>query len=68
LPSVQHGGFGVVTFTDTHVEAHRWVESRTIQEARVKWLPNHWTLWVPGNKDLEWLKDHASVKRPETGP
>jgi prepilin-type N-terminal cleavage/methylation domain-containing protein len=65
LPSVQHDGFGVLSFTDGHVEAHKWVEPRTIQESKLAWNPNHWTLWLPGNRDLLWLQERASVLRPE---
>jgi len=65
LPSVQHDRFGVVSFADTHVEAHKWVEPRTVQESKPNWIPNHWTLYLPGNRDLMWLQEHASVLRPE---
>lgn len=63
LPSVQHDGRGTVSFVDGHIEIRRWVEPLTIAEARKPWNPNHWTLWVPGNRDLEWLQAHASVPR-----
>ena len=65
LPSVQHAGHGNVTFVDGHVEDHRWVEERTRTEASVPWNPNHWTLWVPGNRDLLWLQEHASVAQSD---
>jgi prepilin-type N-terminal cleavage/methylation domain-containing protein len=65
LPSVQHDRFGVLSFTDGHVEAHRWVEAGTIRESKPNWIPNHWTLWLPGNRDLMWLQERASVLRPE---
>jgi len=65
LPSVQHGRQGTVAFADGHVEIHRWVEDRTVTEATPLWNPNHWTLWVPGNRDLRWLQDHASIMRPD---
>ena len=64
LPSIQHGGRGAVAFGDGHVETRRWIESRTLTEAALPWNPNHWTLWDPGNRDLEWLQDHATVPRP----
>ncbi len=64
LPSVQHGGSGPVAFADGHVETHKWVEADTRREAEQKWIPNHWTIYLQGNKDLQWLKDHASVKAP----
>jgi len=65
LPSVQHGRQGTVGFADGHVETHRWVEDRTVAEATPLWNPNHWTLWLPGNRDLAWLQEHASVLRAD---
>jgi len=64
LPSVQHGRRGTVAFGDGHIEIRRWVEDRTAAEAALAWNPNHWTLWVPGNRDLLWLQDHATIPRP----
>lgn len=64
LPGPQHGGSGAVSFADGHVSMHKWVEERTIREAEVPWIPNHWTLWLKGNRDLGWLMEHASVARP----
>jgi prepilin-type processing-associated H-X9-DG protein len=68
LPARQHDGRGVLSFADGHVEPHRWVEALTAEEAAKPWNPNHWTLWVPGNRDLEWLQAHASVLREDAGP
>jgi prepilin-type processing-associated H-X9-DG protein len=65
LPSIQHGRQGTVAFADGHVEIHRWAEDRTVTEASLPWNPNHWTLWVPGNRDLGWLQERASVLRPD---
>ncbi len=64
LPSAEHDHGGVVSFTDTHVEYHRWVEPRTITESSPNWIPNHWTLWLPANRDLQWLQARASVLLP----
>lgn len=63
LPSTGHNGRGILSFTDGHVEAHKWVEPRTVEEARAPWIANHWTLWLPGNRDLAWLQEHATVPR-----
>jgi prepilin-type N-terminal cleavage/methylation domain-containing protein/prepilin-type processing-associated H-X9-DG protein len=65
LPARQHNGQGPLSFADGHVESHRWLEARTVQEADKPWNPDHWTLWVPGNRDLQWLQSHASVLRPD---
>jgi prepilin-type N-terminal cleavage/methylation domain-containing protein len=61
LPSVQHGRSGVLTFADGHVGAHRWIDPTTTQLAKENWIPDHISLQFPGNPDLEWLKEHASV-------
>jgi prepilin-type N-terminal cleavage/methylation domain-containing protein/prepilin-type processing-associated H-X9-DG protein len=63
FPSAQHDLGGVVTFADGHVEAHRWVEPNTVQKARtVEWISDHFN-FEPGNRDLKWLQDHASVRK-----
>lgn len=64
LPGTQHGRRGAVSFADGHAAMHKWVEPRTIEEAEVPWIPNHWTLWLKGNNDLGWLMEHASAPRP----
>ena len=61
LPSTQHGLAGVVSFADGHVEIHKWIDPVTTQLAREKWIPNHISLQFPNNRDLDWLKEHASV-------
>ena len=63
MPSAQHQNSGVVTFADGHVEGHRWVETETIHEAKtIEWLSNHFFI-RPGNRDLKWLQDHATVRK-----
>ncbi len=61
LPSTQHGSAGVVSFADGHVQSHKWIDPTTTQLAREKWIPNHISLQFPNNRDLDWLKEHASV-------
>ena len=61
MPSAQHERSGVVTFADGHTERHRWTEPATIEEAlTIEWLSNHF-YFRPGNADLKWLRDHASI-------
>jgi prepilin-type N-terminal cleavage/methylation domain-containing protein len=63
IPSAQHQNIGVVTFADGHVEGHRWVETETILESKsAEWLSNHFFI-RPGNRDLKWLQEHASVRK-----
>jgi prepilin-type N-terminal cleavage/methylation domain-containing protein/prepilin-type processing-associated H-X9-DG protein len=66
LPSVQHGGGGTASFADGHVDFHEWRDPDTTKTARDKWIPNHFTIQVPRNQDLRWLKERASS--PKSGP
>jgi len=63
LPSAQHDKTGVVTFADGHIEGHRWVEERTVQKAlTTQWITDHFN-FEPGNRDLKWLQEHATVRK-----
>ena len=63
LPSAQHDRGGVVTFADGHIEGHRWVEQKTLQKAlNTQWITDHFN-FEPGNRDLKWLSEHASVRK-----
>lgn len=57
-PLTYHGMSGAVTFADSHVEMHRWVDNRTIigptSFAGVQ--------TQSGSLDLEWLALHASAR------
>lgn len=61
LPSANHRGTGPLSFADGHVDTHRWRDNASIARARENWLPDHFSLTFPGNQDLAWLKDRASV-------
>jgi prepilin-type N-terminal cleavage/methylation domain-containing protein len=65
IPSTEHQKSGVVSFTDGHVENHPWQDADTLDYSRLKWNPNHWTIWVPKNRDLHWIQDHATVRLPD---
>ena len=43
LPATRHGGAGVLSFADGHVETWRWLEPNTIQIAQL----NDWTVLKP---------------------
>ena len=68
LPSVQHAGFGTLSYADGHVEARKWKDPETTQLARQKWIPDHLSLQYPGNVDLPWIRERASVRLPEESP
>lgn len=63
LPSFQHGTRGAVAFADGHVDTRQWIDPRTRQEALAEWIPDHWTLYHAGSRDLRWLQEHATVDR-----
>jgi prepilin-type processing-associated H-X9-DG protein len=56
-PASGHGGKGVVSFSDGHVEKHKWNDKRT-RKNNVKGILAHWD-WSPGNEDIEWLRNHT---------
>ena len=62
-PSVEHNNVGVVSFVDGHVETHKWVEPATIAAAQGNWLMDHVSVFMPGNRDLDWLREHASAHK-----
>ncbi len=61
LPSVQHKRSGTLSFVDGHVETRRWRAAETVKLARDNWIPNHIALQFPGNEDLRWLEQRASI-------
>jgi prepilin-type N-terminal cleavage/methylation domain-containing protein/prepilin-type processing-associated H-X9-DG protein len=65
LPASQHAKVGTFSFADGHVDSHKWKSADTIALAREKWIPNHLALQFPGNVDLRWIQERASVLRVE---
>lgn len=57
-PTTSHDGAGTLSFADAHVEAHRWVDSRTPVGTLVNRRP------VPGSPDYAWLRERISARRP----
>lgn len=58
-PSIQHAGAGVLSFADGHAETHQWRDPKTRELSKAK-ESGHF-VWTPGNQDLKWLQQHASV-------
>jgi prepilin-type N-terminal cleavage/methylation domain-containing protein/prepilin-type processing-associated H-X9-DG protein len=59
FPSADHGGRGNLTFADGHLEAHRWSDSRTVEESRTNGY-DHFRI-LRENADQAWLQGHATV-------
>ena len=56
-PSSLHDRGSAVSFSDGHIEKHKWNDRRTIKN-NVKGILAHWDR-SPGNKDVEWLRNHT---------
>ena len=60
-PSSLHGGGGVLSFADGHVEWHKWVDERTRPPViGVRFIGVD---YMPGNPDIDWLQEHYSRPR-----
>ncbi len=62
LPAAHHDRGGMLAFADGHVAYQRWTEPGTIEEAiSTRWISHHLN-FRPGNRDLAWLQQHATVR------
>jgi prepilin-type N-terminal cleavage/methylation domain-containing protein/prepilin-type processing-associated H-X9-DG protein len=61
FPSSEHNLRGVVSFTDGHVEPHRWVDPRT-RPSPSGGLVAH-GISSPNNPDLLWIQEHTTVRQ-----
>lgn len=61
-PSSLHGGVGVISFADGHVEAHKWVDARTKKNlpGGANYIPHNEA--SPNNQDIRWLHDRATSR------
>jgi prepilin-type N-terminal cleavage/methylation domain-containing protein len=62
-PSSLHNGLGVVSFADSHVESHKWLDARTR-----KGLPSGQQYIThndpsPNNQDLRWIGDRTTSRK-----
>jgi len=59
-PASNHNGAGGLSFADGHAEIHKWLDPRTRPPVRNSSL----TLVQPspGNRDMIWLSDRASIR------
>ena len=59
-PASNHGSSGALSFADGHAEIHKWVDGRTIKPVLLK--PMTLVVQSPGNADMRYMSDHASVR------
>ena len=62
-PSTLHGGLGVVSFADNHVESHKWLDLRTTRAIAngQQYIPHNEP--SPNNQDLRWIGDRTTSKK-----
>jgi prepilin-type N-terminal cleavage/methylation domain-containing protein len=59
FPNASHSQGGVVSFTDGHVDYHKWRDQRTIKAYSPDYHSHDDA--SPGNADLAWLRSRTSV-------
>jgi prepilin-type N-terminal cleavage/methylation domain-containing protein len=57
-PASYHGGSGRVSFADSHVETHRWLEPTTLVPLGRAHPGSHTSAT---DRDVRWLQDHCTV-------
>lgn len=62
-PSVLHNKAGVLSFADSHVESHKWLDPRTGKTLPTGAAYIAHTDTSPNNQDLKWLRDRATSKK-----
>lgn len=58
-PSDLHRQRGMIIFADSHAEAHRWVDPRTLVHLSQGTSIPH-GVFSPNNPDLDWIADHTT--------
>lgn len=59
LPAAYHNNGGVISFTDGHVEAHRWFDPKVIQTATARARIQH-NQSSPRSRDLIWIRERTT--------
>jgi hypothetical protein len=62
VPSDLHRGAGVVSFADSHVESHKWLDPRTRMGIPPgnQFIPHG--IFSPRNQDLDWIAWRTTSK------
>jgi len=66
FPAARHGNSASLSFADGHGDSHRWLDSRTINSLKefhqgIPTAPTAWAIVLPGNQDVAFLQQHATV-------
>jgi len=59
LPAGRHNGSGVLSYSDGHVEQHKWVDGRTLQPVR-RFYPG--LIPAPNSPDVKWFLRQCGSK------
>ena len=62
IPATHHIRGGVVSYTDGHVEAHRWFDPKVFQNSPIGVRIAH-NLSSPNSRDLAWIQERTSKPR-----
>ncbi len=61
LPTARHGGSGLLSFVDGHVEIHRWKDAVTLQPVRGTFRGGlTGPLFAPGSRDFQFVWQRAT--------
>jgi prepilin-type N-terminal cleavage/methylation domain-containing protein len=62
LPAARHNRSASLSFGDGHADNHRWADERTFSPFReFQGKPLVAAVVLPGNQDIAWLQQHATV-------
>jgi prepilin-type N-terminal cleavage/methylation domain-containing protein/prepilin-type processing-associated H-X9-DG protein len=62
IPGALHGGSGVLSFADGHVEGKKWLDPRTkTPRAATDWHGHNES--SPRNVDITWLRSHTTARK-----
>jgi prepilin-type N-terminal cleavage/methylation domain-containing protein/prepilin-type processing-associated H-X9-DG protein len=60
IPSVLHNGGCAFTFADGHSEIHKWKDSRTLTQFKVKYSQCSYGVNQPNNNDIKWIQERTT--------
>jgi len=62
LPATHHSRGGMISYADGHAAAHRWIDHKVFANSPIGVRIQH-NLASPGSPDLQWLRDHTTLRR-----